>query len=183
MTNARSDPDCTRCRLAEGRTHVVGGVGSRSSKIVFVGEAPGKDEDTKGEPFVGRAGRMLDQALKEAGARREDVYITNIVKCRPPGNRRPRTDEVDACSVHISSEIEHMRPKVVCALGLTVAKGLFGTRGRMADIEGRPFETTIYGRKVTAIVAYHPAACLYRRDKTKQFKESIRKSLGLAGVV
>jgi len=183
MTESWSDPGCTRCRLAKGRTKVVGGVGSRSSRIVFVGEAPGRDEDLKGEPFVGRAGRMLDQALKEAGARREDVYITNIVKCRPPGNRRPRKDEVDACSMYISAEIERVHPKVVCALGLTVAKGLFGTKGRMADIEGRPFEATVHGRKVTAMVAYHPAACLYRRDKTEQFKQSIRKSLELAGVV
>jgi DNA polymerase len=182
MTCGSIDPKCAKCRLSKGRTQVVPGVGRCASRIVFVGEAPGKDEDLKGEPFVGRAGRILNNALEEAGSQRDDVYITNIVKCRPPDNRRPRKDEVEACRQFISSEIERIRPAVVCALGKTVAEGLFGTKGKMADIAGRPFEAEIFGRKVTAIVAYHPAACLYRREKTKAFKDSIRKSLELAGV-
>jgi DNA polymerase len=182
MTCGSIDPKCAKCRLSKGRTQVVAGVGRCASRIIFVGEAPGKDEDLKGEPFVGRAGMILNGALEEAGSRREDVYITNIVKCRPPDNRRPRKDEVEACQQFISSEIERIRPAVVCALGQTVAEGLFGKKGKMADIAGRPFETEIFERKVTAVIAYHPAACLYRRDKTNAFKDSIRKSLELAGV-
>ena len=127
MNPSRTVPaDCNSCRLARTRTNVVAGKGLTSSTVVFVGEAPGKDEDSRGEPFVGRAGNVLDDALTRLGVSRRDVFVTNLVKCRPPKNRRPRRDEITACSSHFCAEIDVVRPKAICVLGQTVARELFG---------------------------------------------------------
>jgi uracil-DNA glycosylase family 4 len=175
---------CTKCRLSEKRTRVVPGVGSRRSGIVFIGEAPGKDEDLKGEPFIGMSGKLLDLALEETGVRRAQVYISNLVMCRPPGNRRPRKDEIRTCtSLYLEPDMAEISPKVVCALGQTVAEHFIGRKHKMKDIVGREFELTVDGRKTRLFVAYHPAACLYQRKNLAKFKDSIKTSLEAAGVV
>jgi uracil-DNA glycosylase family 4 len=184
MTCGRIDFGCTKCRLSAKRTRVVLGVGSRSSRIVFIGEAPGKDEDLQGRPFVGRSGKLLDLALEEAGVRRTDVYISNLVKCRPPGNRRPRKDEIRTCtSLYLEPEIAEISPDVVCALGQTVAEHLLGQKHKMKDMIGSEFELSFAGRKTRLFVALHPAACLYQRKNLPKFKDSVRSSLEAAGLV
>jgi DNA polymerase len=151
---------------------------------VFIGEAPGKDEDLNGEPFIGRSGKLLDLALEETGVRRRQIYISNLVMCRPPGNRRPRKDEIRACtSLYLEPDIAEISPRVVCALGQTVAEHFLGRKCRMKDIVGREFELTVAGRNTKLFVAYHPAACLYQRKNLAKFKGSIRSSLEAAGFV
>lgn len=184
MTSSRIDLGCTKCRLSGGRTRVVPGIGSRRSRIVFIGEAPGKDEDLNGEPFIGRAGKLLDLALKESGVRRAQVYVSNLVMCRPPGNRRPRRDEIRTCtSLYLEPDVADISPKVVCALGQTAAEHYLGRKSRMMDIVGREFELAVGGRKTRLFVAYHPAACLYQRKNLTKFKDCIRSSLEAAGFV
>jgi uracil-DNA glycosylase family 4 len=183
MTCGKIDLNCTKCRLCKGRTQVVPGAGPCSSKIVFIGEGPGKDEDIKGEPFVGRAGRVLSETLDGLGVDRSRVFITNLVKCRPPGNRRPRKDEIRTCSVYLDSEVRTVRPRVVCALGQTVANNLLGNKEKMSDLLKKDWTARIGGRDVKLIVAYHPAACLYQRKNLGAFKKSIGASLQAAGVL
>jgi DNA polymerase len=184
MTCGRIDFECTKCRLSVKRTRVVPGVGSRDSRIVFIGEAPDKDEDLKGEPFIGRSGRLLDLALEETGVRRTGVFISNLVMCRPPSNRRPRKDEIRTCtSLYLEPDMAEISPEVVCALGQTVAEHFLGSGCKMKDIVGREFELTVSGRKTRLFVAYHPAACLYQRKSLAKFKESIRSSLEAADLV
>jgi uracil-DNA glycosylase family 4 len=175
--------NCRRCRLCEGRTRIVNGIGPTDAKIVFVGEAPGRDEDLAGEPFVGRAGRILDDALNDAGVSRDSVYITNLVRCRPPRNRRPKQDELAACAEHLRRELEIMSPVVVCAMGQTVARTLFGTEESMAEVAGTEMPLEMDGRRFMGIVAYHPAACLYRRANLDSFKSTVSKGLRAAGMV
>lgn len=175
--------DCDLCRLARTRRNVVRGRGSLSSGIAFIGEAPGKDEDAKAEPFVGSAGRILNDALHDLGASRDEVFVTNIVKCRPPGNRKPRRDEIDACSRHLCAEINIVRPNVICVLGQTVARELLGFRGRMTELVGKESTVTICGRRMKCVVAYHPAACLYRRGNYESFRKAVEKGLKAAGVL
>jgi len=183
MTCGRIDLGCTKCRLSGKRTRVVPGVGPRSSRIMFIGEAPGKDEDLKGEPFIGRSGKLLDQALEETGVRRTQVYISNLVMCRPPGNRRPRKDEIKTCtSLYLEPDVAEISPEVVCALGQTVAEHFLGRKRKMKDIVGREFELTVAGRKTRLFVAYHPAACLYQRNNLAKFKDSIKSSVEAVGL-
>lgn len=150
---------------------------------MFVGEAPGREEDIAGEPFVGRAGRILDDALEEAGVSRDSVYITNLVRCRPPQNRRPRPDELAACAEHLRRELASMNPVVICAMGQTVARNLFGTKKTMAEVAGTEMPLEMGGKRVTGMIAYHPAACLYRRINLDSFKSTVSKSLRAAGMV
>jgi uracil-DNA glycosylase family 4 len=182
MTCSRVDLECRRCRLSKGRTRVVPGAGSCSSPIVFIGEAPGREEDLRGEPFVGRAGRLLDAAFARSGVRRDQVFITNLVKCRPPGNRRPRKDEVDECFVHLESELEAVGPSVVCILGQTVARRLLGDDRSMAVMLRGEREMVIRGRRVRVYVAYHPAACLYQRKNMQAFGRVVGRSLVASGL-
>ena len=177
MTCGKIDFACKRCRLSKGRTQVVPGVGSCKSAIVFIGEAPGKDEDLKGEPFVGRAGRLLTDVLKDAGVDRSEVFICNLVKCRPPGNRRPRKDEITACSSYLESELGTVKPTVVCALGQTVANHLLGNKMKMEELVKRERRVNLAGKEVRFFVAYHPAAILYQRKNLGIFMKSIRASL------
>lgn len=177
------DLTCDRCLLSETRTQVVPGAGDRSAALVLVGEAPGRDEDLRGSPFVGRAGRVLDDALSSVGVSRDRVYITNIVKCRPPGNRRPKKGEVDACWAHLEEEMRAVRPRVLCLLGQTVAKQVLGDRASMKSLVGKEREATIAGRKVRAFVAYHPASCLYRRENVESLKEVLRLCSEAAGLI
>jgi len=182
MSSVDVDLRCTRCRLSETRTQVVPGIGDCSAALVFIGEAPGKDEDSKGAPFVGRAGKVLDAALEHAGLSRNMIYITNLVKCRPPGNRRPKGDEVEACARQLEAELGVIRPMVVCLLGQTVARTLLGSDSDMRSLVGKEFPITIGGEKVRAFIAYHPAACLYRRENVESLRETVRLCAEAAGL-
>lgn len=182
MSGAPLDLGCRRCRLSESRTQVVPGEGDPAAPLVFIGEAPGKDEDLKGAPFVGRAGKVLDSALSSAGLSRAEVYITNLVKCRPPGNRRPRTDEAKACRAQLDAELGAVRPKVACLLGQTVARHVLGDRSKMKDIAGKERKAVIGVREVRVFVAYHPASCLYTRENVESLKETVRLCAKAAGL-
>jgi uracil-DNA glycosylase len=153
--------DCTRCRLAEGRTQVVFGVGNPKAELMFVGEAPGFHEDKQGFPFVGQAGKLLDKLLGGIGLGREDVYIANVIKCRPPGNRDPQPDEIEACEGHLFRQLELVEPKLVATLGNFATKLLSGKPHGITKVHGRPQEASVGGRRVTLYPIYHPAAALY----------------------
>jgi DNA polymerase len=148
--------DCTKCPLGHTRTNFVFGVGSPNSKIMFIGEAPGRDEDMQGEPFVGRAGKLLDKIIIAMGFKREDVYIANILKCRPPENRDPQPDEMRKCIPYLKEQIHLIKPQFICALGRIAAHGLLQTTTPLGKLRGQwhSFEST------PLIVTYHPAALL-----------------------
>ena len=152
---------CTRCRLAQGRTQVVFGAGNPDADLMFVGEAPGFHEDQQGIPFVGQAGKLLERLLAGIGLRREDVYIANVLKCRPPGNRDPQPDEIEACESHLFRQIELIRPIVVATLGNFATKLLSGRPTGITRVHGQEQETTLGGNRVLLYPIYHPAAALY----------------------
>jgi DNA polymerase len=147
---------CEKCELAQGRNNVVFGVGNPNASLMFIGEAPGRDEDLQGIPFVGRAGQLLDKILAAAGIERDDVYIGNIIKCRPPNNRTPLTSEIDACMPYLAKQIEHIRPRIICTLGLPATQTLLGIRGSMASLRAKVYR---HG-DILIIPTYHPAAAL-----------------------
>jgi DNA polymerase len=152
---------CTRCRLAQGRTQVVFGSGNPHAELMFVGEAPGFHEDKQGLPFVGQAGKLLERLLEQIGLRREDVYIANVLKCRPPGNRDPQPDEIEACEPHLFRQIELIEPRVVATLGNFATKLLSGRPLGITRVHGQEQRLTIAGRPVVLYPLYHPAAALY----------------------
>ena len=160
--------DCTRCRLHQGRNKIVFGTGNVNADIMFVGEGPGADEDQQGLPFVGRAGQLLNNMIGAMGLKREDVYIANVVKCRPPGNRTPERDECDTCSPFLMRQIAVIQPKMIVALGAVAAKNLLGLNDSMANLRGR-----IYDFKNTKLaVTYHPAYLLRDpRQKGEAWKD------------
>jgi DNA polymerase len=153
--------DCTRCPLAQGRTQVVFGSGDPGADLMFVGEAPGFHEDKQGVPFVGAAGKLLDQLLGEIGLTRADVYVANVLKCRPPGNRDPQPEEIEACESHLWRQIELIQPRVVATLGNFATKLLSGRPTGITRVHGQEQETTLGGRRVLLYPIYHPAAALY----------------------
>ena len=153
--------DCTRCALSQGRTQVVFGAGSPDADLMFVGEAPGFHEDKQGVPFVGAAGQLLSKLLGEIGLAREDVYIANVLMCRPPGNRDPMPEEIEACEGHLWKQIELIRPRVVATLGNFATKLLSGRPTGITRVHGQEQETTLGGRRVLLYPIYHPAAALY----------------------
>jgi uracil-DNA glycosylase family 4 len=170
--------DCTRCRLHTGRTKIVFGVGNVNADLMFVGEGPGADEDAQGEPFVGRAGQLLNNMIAAMGLKREDVYIANVVKCRPPGNRTPEKDECDICSPFLLRQIGVIQPKVIVALGAVAAKNLLAMNDSMANLRGRWYD--FRGSKLA--VTYHPAYLLRDpRQKKEAWKDlqMVMKFLGL----
>lgn len=147
---------CTACRLSEDRTQVVFGDGAPQADVVFVGEAPGRREDEQGVPFVGPSGQLLDRLLGEIGLEREDVYIANVVKCRPPGNRDPRPDEIDACKGYLREQLQLIDPKVVVTLGNFSSKLLLKTETGITRVRGTAYEW--WGRRL--VPTFHPAAAL-----------------------
>jgi uracil-DNA glycosylase len=153
--------NCTRCPLAQGRTQVVFGSGDPGADLMFVGEAPGFHEDKQGVPFVGAAGKLLEQLLGQIGLERSDVYIANVLKCRPPGNRDPHPDEIEACEAHLWRQVELIRPRVVATLGNFATKLLSGKPTGITRVHGQEQETTLGGRRVLLYPLYHPAAALY----------------------
>jgi DNA polymerase len=157
LSMIRSELDgCTRCRLHSGRTNLVFGEGSANSGVAFVGEGPGFDEDRSGRPFVGRAGKLLDKMIHAMGFEREDVYICNIVKCRPPDNRAPLADEAAACSPFLFRQIDALGPKVICALGLSAAQTLLSRTSPISQLRGK----THLWRGIPVVCTYHPAYLL-----------------------
>src|ERR1700686_278236 len=183
--------DCTRCKLhRQGRKQIVFGVGSPRAELMFVGEGPGADEDTQGEPFVGRAGQLLNNMIKAMGIRREDVYIANIVKCRPPGNRTPERDECETCSPFLMRQIAVVKPKVIVALGAVAAKNLLAMNASMSELRGRFYDFMPAGARSSdpswqgtkLAVTYHPAFLLRDpRQKGEAWKDlqMVMKYLGL----
>lgn len=172
--------DCTRCKLhLQGRKQIVFGVGNPRADLMFIGEAPGADEDLQGEPFVGRAGQLLTNMIKAMGLGREDVYIANIIKCRPPANRTPERDECETCSPFLMRQIEAVHPKVIVALGAVAAKTLLAVNAPMMELRGRWFD--FRGTKLA--VTYHPAYLLRDpRQKKETWKDlqMVMTELGLA---
>ncbi|MGH9024558.1 MAG: uracil-DNA glycosylase [Acidimicrobiia bacterium] len=148
---------CTRCPLAEGRTQVVFGVGAPTADLMFVGEGPGEQEDIQGEPFVGRAGQLLTRFITDIGLRREDTYIANVVKCRPPGNRDPLPNEIEACSPYLESQLTFIDPKVVVTLGNFATKLLLDTKVGITKLRGQEFP---FRDRAVMIPTLHPAAVL-----------------------
>jgi uracil-DNA glycosylase family 4 len=171
--------DCTRCRLhKQGRKQIVFGVGNPRADLMFIGEAPGADEDAQGEPFVGRAGQLLNNMIKAMGLNREEVYIANIIKCRPPGNRTPERDECETCSPFLIRQIEVIGPKAIVALGAVAAKTLLAINAPMSELRGRWYD--FRGTKLA--VTYHPAFLLRDpRQKKETWKDlqMVMKELGL----
>jgi uracil-DNA glycosylase len=157
---------CTRCRLAESRTQVVFGVGNAEADLMFIGEAPGFHEDRQGEPFVGAAGQLLTRMLGEIGLRREDVYIANVLRCRPPGNRDPLPDEIEACTPWLAETISIVQPSVIVTLGNFAMKFVLNTQRGITSMRGGVYGW--HGRKV--IPTFHPAAILHGGgEKSRQF--------------
>ena len=164
--------DCSRCKLHTlGRTQVVFGVGNPNADLMFVGEAPGADEDIQGEPFVGRAGQLLTKIIEAIGLRREDVYIANVIKCRPPGNRNPEPDEVEQCEPFLFRQIDTVKPKVVVALGKFAAQCLLRTNDPITRIRGREFKY----RDAILIPTYHPAYLLRTPSAKREVWEDMKR--------
>jgi uracil-DNA glycosylase len=155
---------CTTCRLAETRTNVVFGVGDPDARLMLVGEAPGRNEDLRGEPFVGSAGQLLDGLLDGIGISREEAYIANVLKCRPPGNRDPMEDEIDACKGYLREQIRMIRPEVVVTLGNFATKLLVPTEVGITRMRGRRIDWWL---GATLIPTFHPAAALRGRPQVK----------------
>jgi DNA polymerase len=172
---------CTRCRLAQGRTQVVFGVGNPHADLVFVGEAPGFHEDQQGFPFVGQAGKLLDQLLEGIGLTRQGVYIANVLKCRPPGNRDPMPDEIEACESYLFRQIGLIRPRVVATLGNFATKLLSGKQHGITRVHGQPQPVQIGGLAVVLYPLYHPAAALYTPAMLRTLEEDFSRLPGLLG--
>ena len=148
---------CTKCELHKSRKNAVPGEGPTAAKVMFVGEGPGQNEDEQGRPFVGAAGKLLTELLGSIGLSRSDVFITNIVKCRPPNNRAPRKSEIDACNPYLISQIRLIKPQIVCALGTPAIATLLGEEHSATRVHGKPQVK----ENVTILPMYHPAAALY----------------------
>ena len=172
---------CTRCRLAQTRTQVVFGVGNPHADLLFVGEAPGFHEDKQGLPFVGQAGKLLDQLLAGIGLDRSQVYVANVLKCRPPGNRDPAPDEIESCEPHLFRQIELIQPRVVATLGNFATKLLSGKQTGITRVHGVEQETTIGGNRVLLYPLYHPAAALYTPAMLEVLKQDFARIPELIG--
>jgi len=170
---------CRKCPLYKTRTNAVPGEGSTNPKIFFIGEAPGAQEDATGRPFVGAAGKLLTTLLNEIGLSREEVYITNVIKCRPPGNRDPAKEEVEACRPYLEKQLKLMRPKAIVALGRHAASWLSSYMNRrfrsMTREHGIIFESEILGFKARILFTYHPAAALYNPNLLDSLRKDFEK--------
>jgi DNA polymerase len=163
---------CTRCKLhGLGRTQIVFGVGNPDAELMFVGEAPGADEDIQGEPFVGRAGQLLTRIIEAIGRRREDVYIANVLKCRPPGNRNPEPDEVEQCEPFLLRQIDFVKPKVIVALGKFAAQCLLKTSEPITRLRGREYKY----RDAILMPTYHPAYLLRTPSAKREVWEDMKR--------
>jgi uracil-DNA glycosylase len=170
--------ECTRCKLHKGRNKIVFGDGSAKAQLVFVGEGPGADEDAQGLPFVGRAGKLLTQMIEAMGLQRSDVYICNVVKCRPPGNRQPEKDEVDACSPYLFRQLDVLRPKAIVCLGATAAQTLLQTNRGISHFRGE----WLNFRGFKMIATYHPAYLLRNPAAKGDVWKDLQKVMGELGL-
>lgn len=167
-----------KCVLYEGSSGYVFGDGNPDSSVVFVGEAPGEEEDRQKKPFVGRAGKYLNEKLQEVGLSREEVYITNVVKSRPPGNRKPTKDEMIGCIPYLRKEIEIIKPKLIVCLGSTALEGLLGKNLPITRYRGQVFDYP-YDRNIKVFLTYHPAYVLRNPQADKEFTQDIKKVVEL----
>lgn len=170
--------DCKRCKLHKGRNKIVFGVGNPSAELVFVGEGPGRDEDLQGEPFVGRAGKLLTQMIEAMSLKREDVYIANVVKCRPPENRLPEKDEITTCSPFLMRQLDVIRPKVICCLGSCSAQTLLQTTQGISKFRGEWFDF----RGTKLIATYHPAYLLRNPSAKGEVWKDLQKVMAVLGL-
>jgi len=170
--------ECTRCRLHKQRTKIVFGVGDPKAELVFVGEGPGHDEDLQGIPFVGRAGQLLTQMIQAMGLRREDVYICNVIKCRPPENRLPEKDEIATCSPFLLRQISAIGPKVIVCLGSVAAQTLLGTRKSISHFRGQWFDF----RGARLLATYHPAYLLRNPAAKGEVWNDLKKVMNVLGL-
>ncbi len=170
--------DCTRCKLSKGRTKIVFGTGNPNADLMFVGEAPGRDEDLSGEPFVGRAGKLLTDMIKAMGLQREDVYIANVVKCRPPENRLPEKDEITTCSPFLMRQIDVIKPKVICTLGSCSAQMLLQTTQGISKLRGEWFDF----RDSKLMPTYHPAYLLRNPGAKPEVWKDLQKVMAVLGL-
>jgi DNA polymerase len=166
---------CVKCTLGQTRTKFVFGVGNPKATLMLVGEAPGADEDAQGEPFVGRAGQLLNKILEAIGFRRDDVYICNILKCRPPNNRKPQAEEVEQCIPYLRKQIQLVRPALILCLGLTAAENLLGTTESLGRLRGR----TLQYEGTPVMVTYHPAALLRNPNWKRPTWEDVQAARAL----
>lgn len=167
--------DCKRCPLHRGRKNIVFGEGSPNAELMFIGEGPGRDEDIQGRPFVGRAGQLLNRIIAAMGLKREEVYIANVVKCRPPENREPKPDEVQACTPFLARQIDTIKPRVICALGMSAARHILKKDVPISVLRGRFQEYC--GMQV--MVTYHPAYLLRNPSSKKQVWDDMRKIMAI----
>ena len=163
--------DCTRCKLHAGRTTLVFGVGNPDADLMFVGEAPGRDEDLQGVPFVGRAGQLLTKIIESIDLHRDDVYIANVIKCRPPDNRNPAPDEVQTCEPFLFAQVDAIRPRVIVALGSFAARALLKSEDAISKLRGRVFDY----RGAQLIPTFHPAYLLRSPDRKREVWEDMKK--------
>jgi len=170
--------DCTRCKLHQGRTKIVFGTGNPNADLMFVGEGPGRDEDLSGEPFVGRAGKLLTDMIKAMGLQREDVYIANVVKCRPPENRLPEKDEITTCSPFLMRQIDAIKPKVICTLGSCSAQTLLQTALGISKLRGEWFDF----RGTKLMPTYHPAYLLRNPAAKPEVWKDLQKVMAVLGL-
>ena len=167
--------DCQRCKLCKERTNIVFGTGDPDAKLVFVGEGPGYDEDQKGEPFVGKAGQLLTKIIEAMNLTREKVYICNIIKCRPPGNRNPAPDEIKACFPFLERQLDAIRPDFICALGTFAAQTLLDSDEPISKMRGRLYDY----RGMKVMPTYHPAYLLRNPEKKRDVWEDMKKLISL----
>lgn len=168
---AKKVRDCTKCRLCQSRTHAVPGSGNPKADLAVVGEGPGREEDLQGEPFVGAAGQLLTKILQAIGLSREEVFITNIVKCRPPLNRNPKPDEVRSCFPYLEHQLALIGPKVICALGTFAAQTLLGTEDKISKLRGK-FQDY---RGIPVMATFHPAFLLRNPEMKRLVWEDMKK--------
>jgi len=175
--------ECCKCRLCKTRKNVVFGEGDPQTNLMFVGEAPGEQEDIQGRPFVGRAGQLLTKFLNLYGVSRNKVYITNVVKCRPPGNRNPAPDEIEACYPFLEKQIELISPEVILCLGAFAARTILNLPEKtpISKIRGKEFKVKFGGSEITVIPTFHPAYLLRNRRGEPEFQRDLERALKIAG--
>ena len=171
--------DCKKCKLCNNRTNIVLGVGDKNAKVMFIGEGPGADEDMQGEPFVGKAGKLMNQAFKGLGIKREEVYICNVVKCRPPMNRNPEADEVKACINYLREQVMLVKPKIIVLLGSVALKAILGDEYSITKARGKWVEQ----KEIKYMPTFHPAALLRDESKKIDFWNDLKEVTKLANTL
>lgn len=163
--------NCKKCKLCQNRTNIVFGTGKKNAKVMFIGEGPGADEDREGEPFVGKAGKLMNEAFKGLGINREEVYIANIVKCRPPSNRVPEEDEAEACLNYLRNQVILVKPKIIVLLGSTALKNILGKEYGITNARGKWIEK----KGIMYMPTWHPAALLRDENKKIEFWNDLKE--------